>query len=215
MADFYWNRHPGGPFATLIAVTTGYLCPEWACPALLRRRASGEPDEEMRPFKAQLREAVLHPERLPGDELAWNVLHDYGSDAAFLEQLWRYLYGAEPAAGPGAPGASWRAVRPGGATLQYESVRTVTDVEKRAYGQVTYVIPAGAEGIIRRTWPDGTKWAELVIAPRTEAYDDDDDGGLAEVILTAGQYEIITAWPPAARGELPARPGQVTPRIRM
>ena len=59
------DRHPSGPFATLTAVTAGYLHPEWACPALLRRRASGEPDEEMLAFKAQLREAVLHPERLP------------------------------------------------------------------------------------------------------------------------------------------------------
>ena len=74
-------------------------------------------------------------------------------------------------------------------------MRTVTAVEERTYdGQVAQVIPAGAEGIIRRTWPDGSHWAELVIAPRTEEYgddDDDDDGGLVEVTLAEGQYEVI------------------------
>ena len=28
MAPFYWERHPDGPFATLIAVATNYLDPE-------------------------------------------------------------------------------------------------------------------------------------------------------------------------------------------
>jgi hypothetical protein len=28
MASFYWERHPDGPFATLIAVATTYLDPE-------------------------------------------------------------------------------------------------------------------------------------------------------------------------------------------
>jgi hypothetical protein len=148
LEDFRWERHPDGPFATLIAVATGHFHPEWPCPALLRRRANREPDEEMRIFKAQLREAITHPERLPGVELSDSVQHDYGSDAAFLEQLWRYLYGDEPAAGPGLPGASRRATRPEGAALVYESVRTITAVEERTYdGRVAQVIPAGAEGI--------------------------------------------------------------------
>jgi hypothetical protein len=194
LEDFYWKRHPDGPFATLIAVATGHFHPEWPCPALLRRRANREPDEEMRIFKAQLREAIMHPERLPGDELFDSVQHDYGSDAAFLEQLWRYLYGDEPAAEPGLPDASRRATRPAGAALLYESVRTVTAVEEHTCdGRVAQVIPAGAEGIIRHTWSDGSRQAELVIAPRTEEYgdDDDDDGGLVEVTLAEGQYEVI------------------------
>jgi hypothetical protein len=69
----------------------------------------------MRIFKAQLREAMTYPERLPGDELFDSVQHDYGSDAAFLEQLWRYLYGDEPATEPGLPDASRRATRSAGA----------------------------------------------------------------------------------------------------
>ena len=28
MASFYWERHPDGPFATLIAVAANYLDPE-------------------------------------------------------------------------------------------------------------------------------------------------------------------------------------------
>jgi hypothetical protein len=79
----------------------------------------------MRIIKAQLREAAMHPERLPGDELAGSVQHDYGTDAAFLQQLWRYLYGGEPAGGPGLPEGSQRATRPAGAALLYQSVRTV------------------------------------------------------------------------------------------
>ena len=194
MEDFYWKRHPDGPFATLIAVATGHFHPEWPCPALLRRRASREPDEEMRIFKAQLREAVMHPGRLPGAELSESVQHDYGSDAAFLEQLWRYVYGDEPVAGPGLPEAFQRATRPDGAVLLYESVRTVTAVEERTCdGRVAQVIPAGAEGIILHTRPDGSHRAELVIAPSTgeDGADEDDDGGLAEVTLAEGQYAVI------------------------
>ena len=103
MEDFYWKRHPDGPSATLIAIATGHFHPEWPRPVLLRGRASREPDEEMRIFKAQLRKAAMHPERLPGDELSDSVQHDDGSDAAFLEQLWRYLYGDEPVTEPEQP----------------------------------------------------------------------------------------------------------------
>lgn len=104
--DYYWKRCPDGPFATLIAVATTYLHPEWSCPARLRRRAGrAEDDPEMRAFKDELREAMTHPERLPGGELSGRVQHDYGSDEAFMERLWRYLYD-EPVAGPGTAEAS-------------------------------------------------------------------------------------------------------------
>jgi hypothetical protein len=186
---------PAGPFAALIRIAATYLHPECACPARLRRRAGrAEDDAEMRAFRDELREAILHPGRLPGDALSVRVQHDYGSDEAFMEQLWRYLYGGEPVAGPGAPGASRRAARPEGAALLYESVRTVTPVEQAGYdGQLIRVIPAGAEGIIRHTRPDGTLSAELVTVPQAEedGGDDDFDGGLADVTLTDGQYEVI------------------------
>ena len=71
-------------------------------------------------------------------------------------------------------------------------MRTITVVEEHTHdGHVAQVIPAGAKGIILHTWSDGSHRAELVIAPRTEEYDDDDDGGLVEVTLTEGQYEVI------------------------
>ncbi|HEY1702280.1 MAG TPA: hypothetical protein VGG75_21450 [Trebonia sp.] len=191
------ERCPAGPFAVLIRIAATYLHPECACPARLRRRAGrAEDDAEMRAFKDELREAILHPERLPGDELSVRVQHDYGSAEAFMEQLWRYLYGTEPVAEPGVPGVSRRAARPEGAALLYESVRTVAPVEQAGYdGQLIRVIPAGAEGIIRHTRPDGTCSAELVTVPRAEEDGDDDDfdGGLADVTLTDGQYEVIAS----------------------
>jgi hypothetical protein len=146
--DYYWKRCPDGPFATLIMVATTYLHPESASPARLRRRARhAEDDPEMQAFRDELREAIMHPERLPGDELSGHVQHEYGSDEAFMEQLWRYLYGDDPVAGPGAPGASKRAARPEGATLLYESVRTLTAVEQAAYdGQLIRVIPHRCQG---------------------------------------------------------------------
>ena len=73
-------------------------------------------------------------------------------------------------------------------------MRTVTPVEQVGYdGQLIRVIPTGAEGIIRHTRPDGTLSAELVTVPQVEDYggDDDFDGGLADVTLTDGQYEVI------------------------
>ncbi len=145
---YVWKRCPDGLFATLIAVATAYLHPEWSCPARLRRRARrAEDDPEMRAFKDELREAMAHPGRLPGGELSGRVQHDYGSDEAFMEQLWRYLYRDEPAVEPGTPEASQRAARPEGATLLYEAVRTVTPVKQTGYdGQLIQVIPGRNRG---------------------------------------------------------------------
>ena len=60
-----------------------------------------EDDLEMRAFKAELREDVIRPERVPGRELSKDVQYEDGRPAAFLRRLWRDLYGDEP---PGAPG---------------------------------------------------------------------------------------------------------------
>ena len=69
MASFYWERHPDGPFATLIAVATTYLNPENYHLDSLQRLAKREQDEEMRVFKSELREALRDPSQLPDDEL--------------------------------------------------------------------------------------------------------------------------------------------------
>jgi hypothetical protein len=95
MTSFYWERDPNGPFATLIRVAATYLHPENYDLDSLKRLAKREDDHEMQVFKSELREALSHPRRLPGDELSWAVQYDEGSDEAFLRQLWRDLYGDE------------------------------------------------------------------------------------------------------------------------
>lgn len=101
--DFYWKRHPHGPFATLIRITTTYLHPEADDPESLQRLGKREDDPEMRVFKAELRQAITDPDQLPGDELFDHVQYDDGSDDAFLRRLWRDLYGDEPVTAPGPP----------------------------------------------------------------------------------------------------------------
>jgi hypothetical protein len=105
MAPLYWERHPDGPFATLIAIARTYLDPENYDIDALKRRAKREDDQRMQVFKAEFRAAIRDPSLLPGDELFENVAYDDGSDAAFLRRLWRELYGDEPFDAPGDPGA--------------------------------------------------------------------------------------------------------------
>ena len=95
MASFYWERHPDGPFATLIAVATTYLDPENYDLEELKSLATRKDDEEMQIFKSELREALKDPSKLPGDELFESVEYSDGSDEAFLSRLWHDLYGDE------------------------------------------------------------------------------------------------------------------------
>jgi hypothetical protein len=95
MASFYWERHPNGPFATLIEIATTYLDPENYNPEALKSLAARDDDEEMRVFKFELREAVKDPSLLPGNELSESVQYDDGSPEAFLSRLWHDLYGDE------------------------------------------------------------------------------------------------------------------------
>ena len=95
MAPFYWERHPDGPFATLIAVATNYLDPENYNHDALKILAKRDDEPRMRVFKSELREAVKDPSQLPGDELFESVEYDDGSDEAFLQRLWHELYGDE------------------------------------------------------------------------------------------------------------------------
>lgn len=95
MGEFYWKRHPDGPFATLIRISTTYLHPEADDLESLQRLAKRENDPEMRIFKAELREAIKDPDQVPGDELSKHVEYEDGSPEAFLRRLWRDLYGDE------------------------------------------------------------------------------------------------------------------------
>ena len=96
MEDFYWKRHPDGPFATLIRIATTYLHPEADDLESLQRLAERKNDTEMRAFKAELRKALKDPGQLPDDELSKHVRYEEGSSEAFLRRLWRDLYGEEP-----------------------------------------------------------------------------------------------------------------------
>ena len=104
MAGFYyWERHPDGPFVTLIAVATTYLDPENYDLDALKRLARRKDNPEMQVFKAELRQALRDPGQLPGDELSESVQYDDGGDEAFLRRLWRDLYGDEPPSPPQPP----------------------------------------------------------------------------------------------------------------
>jgi hypothetical protein len=105
MTSFYWERHPDGPFATLIAVATTYLHPENYDIDALKRLVKRQDVQEIQVFKSELREALIDPSRLPGDELSESVEYDDGSDEAFLRRLWHDLYGDESPEATGAPPA--------------------------------------------------------------------------------------------------------------
>jgi hypothetical protein len=100
---FYWERHPDGPFATLIAVAATYFTPEaydGAYDDLISRARAPEPDdEEIRAFKAEVQQALADLGQLPGDELFNAVDYGDGSDEAFLRRLWHDLYGDQPGVG--------------------------------------------------------------------------------------------------------------------
>jgi hypothetical protein len=100
MGEFYWTRHPDGPFATLIRISTTYLHPEADDLESLQRLAKRENDPEMRLFKAELREAIKDPDQVPSDELSKHIEYEDGSPEAFLRRLWRDLYGDEPVGAP-------------------------------------------------------------------------------------------------------------------
>jgi len=93
MDDYYWKRHPDGPFATLIRITTTYLHPEVDDLESLQRLAKLDDDPEMRVFKEELRQAITYPGEVPRDELSSHVEYDDGSPEKFLRRLWQDLYG--------------------------------------------------------------------------------------------------------------------------
>jgi hypothetical protein len=95
MPAFYWERHPDGPFATLIAVATSYLHPEIDDADSLERFANDQENHKARVFKSELREALRNPSSLPAGELFKSVQYDDDSDEAFLHRLWHDLYGDE------------------------------------------------------------------------------------------------------------------------
>jgi len=113
VSAFYGERHPDGPFATLIAVAATYCSPDaydGAYEDLISRARAPDPgDQEIRAFTAELQQALADPGQLPGDELFDAVDYGDGSDEAFLRRLWQDLYGDQPST-PGAGAGPHRAV---------------------------------------------------------------------------------------------------------
>ena len=66
----------------------------------LKRLSKREDDQQMRVFKAELRQALTDPSQLPAGELDDAVEYDDGSDEKFLRRLWHDLYGNEPITSP-------------------------------------------------------------------------------------------------------------------
>jgi hypothetical protein len=98
MATKFWRTDENAPFATLLRVADGYCHPEAGEDAYdeLVRNASDESNEILRKFKAELREALKDPAKLPPGALGRAAEYDDGTDEAFLRRLWRDLYGDEP-----------------------------------------------------------------------------------------------------------------------
>ncbi|MFL6075385.1 MAG: hypothetical protein ACJ73S_18500 [Mycobacteriales bacterium] len=97
MGGRFWREDKTAPFATLLSVVDTYCHPEasdWGYEEL-QRIARENTFEVMPTFKAELREALADPSRLPKGALGLAAEYDDGSDEAFLRRLWRDLYGDE------------------------------------------------------------------------------------------------------------------------
>lgn len=76
---FGCERHPDGPFATLVRVATTCLDPRTTI-SNCQQVAGLEGDPEVQVFKAELRQALPDPGLSPGDELFEAVEYGDGSD---------------------------------------------------------------------------------------------------------------------------------------
>ena len=100
MASFYWERHPDGPFATLIAVATTYLDPENYHLDSLKELARREDDEEMRVFKSELREALRDPASYRATSFSSQSSTTMAATRRSCSRLWHDLYGRRAAPVP-------------------------------------------------------------------------------------------------------------------
>lgn len=100
VAGAFWNREPDAPYATLLRVIERYLHPEhYADIEMLRDAVTHTESDMMRVFKQELREVVRDPGVLPKGALAEAAEYEDGSERAFLDRLWRELYGDEAVGG--------------------------------------------------------------------------------------------------------------------
>lgn len=99
MATAFWRRDRHAPYATLLALVESYVHPESEDLPLLKRAVQHTEREEMRVFKEELRQVMRDPGVLPDGALFLAAAYEDGSDRAFLDNLWRELYGDEPVGG--------------------------------------------------------------------------------------------------------------------
>jgi len=98
MAKPFWEADPDAPYATLLRHVETYCHPETGSEAYetLKRRTRRADLDDMRVFKEELRRAVRDPAVLPEGALFKAGAFEDGTDQAFLDRLWRDLYGDEP-----------------------------------------------------------------------------------------------------------------------
>jgi hypothetical protein len=78
------------------STSTTWNVPGCQWPATARAGPVKTPDDEIRVFRTELREALADPGQLPDNELFKAVQFSDGSNEAFLRRLWHDLYGDEP-----------------------------------------------------------------------------------------------------------------------
>ena len=94
----YWLEDHDAPFAALLRVVHTQCHPESyddAYEDLIEWAHDPEVAERLAAFKEQLRAALRDPSQVPAGALWTAAQYDDGNDQAFLERLWRDLYGGE------------------------------------------------------------------------------------------------------------------------
>jgi hypothetical protein len=192
-----WERHPDGPFATLIAVAATYCAPE-ACDGayddLVSRARAPEPgDEEIGAFKAQLQQALADPGQLPGDELFHAAGYGDGSDEAFLRRLWHDLYGDPPGTGASPHRALDAAYYEDLAGRLYGLLIGLDDrLDREAARQLYHFIEVGEYGLALED-------IAAALAEATVAITDRERSGMLALTATMGMNDLV----PRALGSCP------------
>lgn len=102
----YWRKDKDAPFAYFLGIIDTYLHPEshYDVDDLAEWLRQAQPREKAARFKDEFRQLLCgEADTLPDDALFTAAEYDDGSDEAFLQRLWRELYGDEPAQAGNAP----------------------------------------------------------------------------------------------------------------
>lgn len=97
--DYYWQRDQDAPFAFFVSIINAYCHPETGANEqdLADWAHRPEPSNEAIRFKDEFRRLLSGDlDKLPEYALFTAAEYEDGSDKAFLQRLWRELYGDEP-----------------------------------------------------------------------------------------------------------------------